>query len=185
MNIPLPPPRYDVVNFLWAGSEVPAITRAEAERAARKLYAKFGRRNQDFPAQRKPAKFTRVRACWVTRQPEPSLNRGWARLVHDVSHDLFRSRYPMLRPHHPLHASLELQITRYVLDAGWLTGALRKPAPTKADVQRRELARVDGAIVRWEAKRRRAEVALTKLGRKRARLESQLGVYPGIPLPGA
>lgn len=166
--------RYSDVNTLWAATAVPAISRHEAERAARALYRKFGRK-KDFPRQLRNLKFTgEARHCWITSKPvQNSDDRGWPRLVHDVSHMIFRRRYPQFRPHHPLHAGLELEIAQFVLDVGWLTGNLKPKAKTKPstdDVRARKLANIDAALERWDSKLRRAQNAIKKLQRRRARL---------------
>jgi hypothetical protein len=165
-----PTDRYADTNALWASVTAPPITRDEAERAARRLLRKFGRK-AGYPRQRSDAKLRAVRRCWIATEPGSSITRGWARLAHDVSHMIFRLRYPMLRPHNPLHSVLEYEIASYVVtESGWLEGALRPKAKSVADQHAAELARVDAAIKRWGSKLRRAQTALKKLARKRARL---------------
>lgn len=161
--------RYASVNELWAAQTAVAITRAEAEAAARRLFRAFGKRD-GYPQQRRDAKLGRVRRCWIAAQPTHGIVRGWARLVHDVSHQIFRARYPKSRPHHPLHAKLELEMAEHVLAEGWL-GGLLKPAPKPGkDTRALKLARCEASIKRWESKLRRAQNALRKLRRQHARL---------------
>lgn len=164
--------RYTNVNELWKATPTPAITAIEAGRAARRLFRKFGRKT-GYPRQRSDAKLRYpARRVWISTIPlHWNLNRGWARLVHDVSHDIHRARYGrMLKPHNPLHAVLELEIAEFVVASGWLTGALRPAEKPAAATRAVKLAKVDAAIKRWDSKLRRAQTALKKLSRRRARM---------------
>lgn len=165
--------RYDEINRAWDAAEVPPITRLEAERAARRLFKRFGKVEDGSPSMSGPAAFRRVRACWVSASGRRT-DKGWPRLVHDVSHDIWRRRHPRLRPHAPGHGALELEITRYVLGKGWLAGALRPPEPKRATASERHAKRLVEtitAIDRWESKQRRAGNALRKLRARLRRLE--------------
>lgn len=156
--------RYADVNREWP-DPMPAITRDEARRAAMKLARAF-----KCPAA------ARVRKCWIAlRPPFGELRRGWRRLVHDVSHRVFRARCPSKRPHDPRHARFEREVKAYVLDHGWLDGRLRSADPVKPDASEKraaKLANVQARIKRWESKRKRAETALAKLRRSERRLAS-------------
>jgi uncharacterized membrane protein YjjP (DUF1212 family) len=59
----------------------------------------------------------------------------------------------------------------YVLTQGWLTGKLRKADKAKPDLRSERLARIVERIARWETKAKRADTALRKLKRQRARYE--------------
>jgi hypothetical protein len=161
--------RYDNVNDLWSAVPAPAITRVEAERAARRLFRKFGRKT-GYPRQRRDAKLRTVRRCWISSKPSTGIARGWARLVHDVSHEIFRLRYPDLLPHNPLHSKLEHEIASFVAGSGWMAGALKPATKEPAELHAAKLSNVDAAIKRWDSKLRRARTALKKLARQRARL---------------
>jgi hypothetical protein len=155
---------------------MPAITRAEAERANRRLWNHFG--PADWKAgkaryQASTGKTYRLgaRRCWVSTKPTSGHHKGWGRLVHDMSHRLFRRIYPNRRPHDPLHAKYEADVAAYVVEQGWLTGKL-KPAPkVKAKPSTSaKLANVEAAIKRWTTKEKRARTALKKLHAKQRRL---------------
>lgn len=149
---------------------LPPITREEASRAATRLMRKFG-----TPGCRKI--LVKARRVWISREPTRGdrPGRGWSRLIHDVSHRVFRRWYPGKRPHDPLHVHYEEEIAAFVASSGWLDGTLaprfkERPSPTETHAAERE--RVDAAIKRWESKLRRAQNALKKLARKKRRLES-------------
>jgi hypothetical protein len=151
---------YADVNAAWS-YPLPAITREEAMRAYQKLAAHY----------KEPAYRRQPRRCWISLQPTRNLNRGWARLVHDVSHIWHSRRMPNFQDHGGAHAAFELEVVRYVLAKGWLDGRLRprkmprKPAKARPTSDQR-LTQVLEAKARWEARRRRAEAALARLARR-------------------
>lgn len=168
--------RYHAVNDAWNLARKPAVTRVEAERAQRALIRKFGKA-REYPAQRYDVRPWPVRRCWISAKNNPGSDKGWERLVHDVSHHIFRKRYPSFRPHHPMHARLELEITMHVLTSGWLDGALKpKPKLRPSSEERRttKIVRIDASLARWDSKRRRAETAIQKLERQRRALTRRL-----------
>ena len=122
----------------------------------------------------------KARRCWISTKPTRGHWKGWGRLIHDVSHTVFRYRHPSFRPHDGGHAKLELEMAQYVVAQGWLGGTLKpveKPKPTVAEKRASRLAQVEVRIERWESKLRRAETALRKLRRQRsAALRVQLEI---------
>lgn len=166
--------RYDPIGRVLPPM-TPPITRAEAQRAAAKIYKHFGKaefRSANFD---QPIKYTRAvaRRCWASTKPTPGADpdKGWPRLIHDVSHHIFGRRHPRFRPHDGGHATLEREIAEYVVTQGWLCegSPLRPKAAPKlcrAHLQAARLARIEAAIQRWGAKQRRAENALRKLKRQ-------------------
>jgi hypothetical protein len=153
-------------------AECPPITRYEAARAYPRLYFQLLSRAGKAPR----AMELRVRRCWISSKPTRGVNKGWQRLVHDVSHQAFRELYPHKRPHDPLHAHYEQQAAAYVMAKGWLDGKMqakpkapkRKPAkPTTAD----KLAKQLQALARWEQKAERAARRCAKLRRSVAALQ--------------
>lgn len=161
-------PRYVPVANTWP-AVLPPITRAEAERAGRRLFRHFGGTALGSPAMNGPARFRRVRTCWISRAITRGHFRGWGRLAHDVSHDIFEARHPSFRPHDGGHATLEREIAEYIVAQGWLAGALKSAAPVKPsldDKRAKRLAQTEAALERWERKRRRAENAIKKLKRR-------------------
>lgn len=165
-------PKYDEINAAWRAAPNTPITRLEAERAARRLFRRFGKVEDGSPRMTGPATFERVRACWVSVKGN-RIDKGWPRLVHDVSHDIWEKRHPSMKPHGPAHAALELEITRYVLEAGWLQGKLRPRPPARPDSIGRQairMGRTMAGIRRWQTKLKRAQTALRKLEARRRRL---------------
>ncbi len=159
---------------------LPPITRAEARRAAAKLFAHFGGTKHGSAAMLRPARNRYgekdgARRVWISPTPTAGSNhdKGWGRLIHDVSHDIFEQRCPQLRPHDNAHARLETEIAAYVVAQGWLDGTLlpkAKPKMSLAEKRQAALAKIDEATKRWRTKSKRAATALRKLARKRKAL---------------
>lgn len=169
-------PRYVPVAQAWPAT-LPPLTRAEAERAARRLFRKFGGVALGSPSMMFAARFRRVRTCWLSSKETSGHFKGWGRLAHDVSHDIFRARHPSFRPHDGGHATLEREIAEFIVAQGWLSGALRPAEPTKPGLEEKRakrLAQTDAAIERWTRKQRRAENALRKLKRRQRALLRQV-----------
>lgn len=182
--------KYDTINALWWAQGGKPITREEAERAVRKIHAHFGRRELGSPNMIYDTRPGRVRRCWM-RRPGVRYRTmvGWPRLAHDVSHDIFAARHPSFKPHAAGHDTLELEISQYIVDKGWLSGSLRSPVKAKpaGDALRAlKLKRAEEAVTRWTAKARRAERALRKARRTVARLRRCQGqAQVEIAAPGA
>jgi hypothetical protein len=158
---------YAHVNAEAAALDAP-LTRVEAQRAKRRLISHFGKLRDGgglMTRTMNPECYTNVRKCWIAPNGSKGRRRGWRRMIHDVSHQIFRERHPTFRPHDGGHAALELEIKNYVLSKGWPGGALRPPVRTKKAVD--QLARILAAEKRWTSKLRRAETALAKLARQR------------------
>lgn len=169
--------RYDPIEALFTGITVPALSRHEAERAARELLRLFTKREDCSPTspERLSADTFRVRRCWLATNPGYQLHKGWGRLIHDVSHRAFRFRHPGWRPHEHGHERLELAVARAVLDAGYFDGRLKPPPPpTRTQAAAQELASLDVRVKRWTAKAKRASTALAKLARRRRVLETRV-----------
>lgn len=178
---PAKPARYAQVNAQWP-SDMPPITRPEAEKAVVRLYRKFGE-NHDVPnrswvkpqvryrqvGSNRVTTELRIRRCWVSvNPPHNRLSKGWRRLVHDASHRIARHLFPGKRPHDWRQEHLERDMVAYVLAQGWLSGALKAKEKPKADPATLRRARVLEGIARWEAKEKRARNALKKLRRQKA-----------------
>lgn len=150
---------------------LPPITREEAEKAVKRLYRKFGR--LDSGRKLKPYRGGKARRVWISTKPTKSHWKGWVRLVHDVSHLIFRSVYPDKRPHDKLHSWYEAEIARYVAGTDWLDGGLKpkpKPKPTADERKEADRLKAEKAIARWRTKARRADTAIRKYERKLKRL---------------
>jgi hypothetical protein len=141
---------YDNVNGLW--TTVPPITREEATRAVKRIRRHF-----------KILQGRRVRTCWVSLGGK-RLDKGWPRLVHDLSHWLGEQRFPRERSHGPHHAAIEHEMTQWVLAQGWLDGKLKPKPQVKKPVDRAAHARA--MLARWETKLKRTETMLKKWRRK-------------------
>jgi hypothetical protein len=149
---------YADVNAAWP-KVMPAISREEAIRARNRLAKHY-----------KMLPTLWLRRCWLSSQPTRNLNRGWARMIHDLSHRWHRRRYPNLKDHGGAHADFELEMVKYVCARGWLDGRLRskpKVKPVKAaPTAEQRIEHVRAAMRRWETKRKRAETALATLRRR-------------------
>jgi len=121
-----------------------------------------------------PYRSKTVRACWVTRSGS-SLLKGWPRLVHDVSHDIFSARHPGLKPHQPAHVRIERELTEYALSAGWLAGKLAtvRTKPTAAQKLMSKRTALAERLARWLTKEKRAATAAKKLRRQLKALDSR------------
>lgn len=162
-------PRYKLVEA-YLPATLPAITREEAERAAKRLFRAFGGVNLGGPNMVRPARLRyAVRRCWISTKPTTGHFKGWGRLIHDVSHDIHRARHPNARAHDSGHHVIERELAMYVAARDWLSGGL-KPAPGAKPSLGDKLTKIDDALKRWATKARRAETALRKLKRKRAAL---------------
>lgn len=178
-------PRYAPVNALWRSlGTLPPFTREEAAKAAKAIARHFGRKSLGQPWQTSDFRVKRVRRCWINLKPLPvgdEIFKGLGRLCHDLSHQIYDVRVgpSMRRQHSAGHARLELEIAQFAIDHGMHKGALKpepKVKPTTEQRRAAELKRVDAAILRWDAKKRRAINALTKLARRQRYLVKVLNV---------
>ena len=118
---------------------------------------------------------------WVNpnRRKNGPIDQGWKDIVHLLSHYVHGRLHPNHKPHDArgTHAFIEREMIQHVVNSGWLEGKLKRPArapkppPTAEERTTAKLANLAERMKRWESKRRRAETALTKLGRQRRRLE--------------
>ncbi len=176
--------RYDRVRAALPAT-LPPISRVEAERAARRIFRHFGSVTLGGPHMTHPAKFNgRVRRCWISKNPTGGHLKGWGRLIHDVSHSIFRRRHPNFRPHAGGHATLEAQIAAHVVSQGWLEGALLPKKSTLTSDQKREarLGEIEAAIKRWQTKQKRVANALRKLERRRRATLRALNLATGASI---
>lgn len=169
-------PRYKGV-ALALPEVMPPITRYEAERASRLLVKRFGKRRDGSPAMLYDVRPPKVRRCWISHVPTRDHFKGWGRLIHDVSHDIFERRHPNARPHDGGHATLERELAQAVVEFGWLEGTLKEtksPPLTVEQKRQTRMLRILAGIERWERKLKRAENALRKLRRRKAALKPLL-----------
>jgi hypothetical protein len=140
--------------------QIPYLTREEAERAEKRLYRKFGRRDngRHLLGCRYP---TGGWTC-VTGEPD-GRSRGWRALAHDISHDLHRWLYPNKTPHGSFHSIIEREVIAYIVGSGWLDGKLKskeRAKPTVADRRQQRLANTRAKVAQWK---RKLKLAQTKL----------------------
>jgi len=165
--------RYEPVR-LALPTVLPPITRLEAERAATRLYRHFGALSDGrvFRPSTYKGKIL-PRRCWTSTKPTWGHHKGWGRLVHDTSHEVFRFQYPTKQPHDPLHARWEADFAEYVASNDWLQGGLKPPAkakPTKEEARTKKIASVEARMKAWETKLKRTTTALRKLRAQSSRL---------------
>jgi uncharacterized membrane protein YqiK len=155
---------------------LPPITAEDALRYYRKLILHFGSKKY-IPVGVLEARGGRriwtwqskARRCWIARKPTTGHHKGWGRLVHDASHEVFEKRHPGARAHDGGHATLEREMAELVMARGWLEPRPKPAKPTTDEKRALRLARTEAALARWEAKRKRAETAIKKLqARKRS-----------------
>jgi hypothetical protein len=183
--------RYTTVVAALPGT-LPPLTREEAKRATRRLVRHFGSPEDAamrpgftgidpvaMPARRSELERiiahytdgTGYRRCWVSPKPTASSNsdKGWGRLIHDISHAVHEYRHPGHRPHANGHSKIETDIAAYVASQGWLEGKLRpaaKPRPSLEERRAERLSRLEARLATWERKAKRAQNAVRKLKAK-------------------
>jgi hypothetical protein len=110
------------------------------------------------------------RACWASTKQTTGHDRGWGRLIHDVSHLLMRYRHPKFRPHDPPHDQIERDVQTLVELSGWLASPPAPSAQAVAEFRRQRsqerLESMRTRLAKWTAKRKRAETAIKKLTRQ-------------------
>ena len=178
---------YKQVNAMWP-DPVPVPTSQEAISGVKRLLRRAHRlavedgavpsfaklRHYRFRATSGRRRSWPRRGVWAVNPNE--CRRGWAEIVHSVSHWARMHYWPQADGHGALHAWLENELARYAV-SNLIDGQLRRPEKVKAkpDPVQVRSAHVDESIKKWEAKLRRAENALRKLRRKRSYYERRPG----------
>jgi hypothetical protein len=164
----------------------PAVTRREIFPYYLRLITAFGK-VKDMPVGVAEARLNRparphhgvARACWASTKPTTGHAKGWGRMIHDASHDIFGDRHPKARPHDGGHATLEREMSEYVERKGWAVpkAPVLKARPTYAE----RIEHTRNLIDRWERKAKRAENAMRKLRRRvRAMIRAQAKTNVGV-----
>ena len=184
---------YGQVNRMFP-KQLPILEKDEAERAYKKLIAKFGSKKvwSEYSNKwitkkmkvRRIRKFgektfkTEVRKCWLSLNGDTNtLHKGWRRLVHDVSHYVHDFRFPDSSNHDLAQAVIEKEMVNYVINQGWLEGKLKtklKPKPTKDEKQNTKIINLEKLIKSWETKEQRAKTYIKKYKTKLKRLTIRL-----------
>lgn len=174
-------PRYTEVNQ----RSYPPLTRKDAYQVARRLLRKLGSPTfcavRDIKEDGNPVLPSRVvldnifafyidhntskgRTCWASAKPTTGHDKGWGRLIHDVSHMLQQYRHPGERPHGGSHHSIEREVAMCVDTSGYIRAFTPQKINREAGRAAR-LIRQRARLDRWVAKRKRADTAIKKLTR--------------------
>jgi|TARA_R110002033_G_scaffold154201_1_gene190659 hypothetical protein len=184
---------YGQVNRMFP-KQLPILEKDEAEKAYKKLIAKFGTKQvwSEYSNKwitkkmkvRRIRKFgektfkTEVRKCWLSLNGDTNtLHKGWRRLVHDVSHYVHDFRFPDSSNHDLAQAVIEKEMVNYVINQGWLEGKLKtklKPKLTKDEKQNAKIISLEKLIKSWETKEKRAKTYIKKYKTKLRRLKIRL-----------
>lgn len=161
----------------------PAIVRAEAHSAMRRIYYKFG-----GPAGKGGKALlmeSPVARLWISNTGGQGTDCGWGRLIKDTAAAIMRAGHPNFAPADAVCADhkrrvrairylqdqqdLEHEIIEHAASMGWFHGALRpKPKVRTIEMQRKE---VSARLGRWRSKAKRAATAIKKLERTMRRLD--------------
>ena len=171
---------YGQVNRMWP-DEIPPITKEEAFKAYKLLTRKFGSKKvwSEYYNKWETKKLyigrRRPRRCWICLSGTCNLlDRGWRRLVHDISHRVYDFRFPQSsRDHNIAQAKIEQEMAQFVIDSGWLDGKLKskpKPKPTKDEKQTAKTKNLIKLIRSWERKETTAKTYIRKYRLKLKRL---------------
>ena len=184
---------YGQVNRMFP-EQLPILEKDEAERAYKKLVAKFGTKKvwseysnkwitKKLSVRRWRFRGTKtwkvkVRKCWLSLNGDTNtLSKGWRRLVHDVSHYVHDFRFPNSNDHDLAQAKIEQEMAQFVIDSGWLEGKLKskpKTKPTKDEKQNAKIINLEKLIKSWETKEQRAKTYIKKYKTKLKRIKIRL-----------
>lgn len=191
---------YGQVNRMFP-EQLPILEKDEAERAYKKLVAKFGTKkvwseySNKWITKKMKVRQTRkkgcplgnanprywkikVRKCWLSLNGDTNtLSKGWRRLVHDVSHYVHDFRFPNSNNHDLAQAKIEQEMAQFVIDSGWLEGKLKskpKTKPTKDEKQNAKIINLEKLIKSWETKEQRAKTYIKKYKTKLKRIKIRL-----------
>lgn len=164
---------------------VPPLTEKDAINAVRRLY-RFSCGSWPYSQTIKITSGNRRAADWRWDGDHRCFfinpGKGWAELIHDLSHD-FDYIVNGSSSHNKHHARFERKLIKEVIKRGWLE-TKPEPAP-KATVTpinnteaKRKLAleRIEARIVNWDRKARRAKTALAKLAKQERYYRKALGL---------
>lgn len=148
--------KYQEVNDLWKDIKIPYITREEAEKAKNILIRKFGAKKflPPFYSAGMNPKAYRVWKPYICLSGDPTtLWKGWRRLIHSLSHKVYRRRFPKRWFSHSYQqAELELEMCKFVIDKGWLNETLKSKVIilSKDEMRNKKLEKYKILISKWE-----------------------------------
>ena len=155
---------------------LPACTYEEALKAHKLLVRKFGlKRNASWrPYLKAMSPKYKPRKCWVALSGDvSSLDRGWRRLIHDTSHNVFDYRHPRIHfSHSAKQAELELEMINYVKSSGWLEGSLKSQVLSKEEKKFEKVEHFKKLLNKWEAKQKFASTFVKKYKQRLKRLSN-------------
>lgn len=173
-------PKYHGVNSQWP-DVLPPLSDQEALAGTKRLYRKAT--GKAFKGEWKIT--TGNRRTWVRNHVfyvnpgstgwTGDARPGWPDIVHNISHYAHWKLHPTWASHGPAHRELEEDLTRYVIEQGWLQGTLKREPKAVVPAIDRRYTNVVAGIVRWTTKLKRAKTALTKLERKLKYYERKRG----------
>jgi hypothetical protein len=165
--------------------DIPALTEAEASRAARRLWRfSLGTTFTGTVKVTSGRRYNRIGWDGNTRCIFVNPERGWKHFVHELSH-WFDHLANGRSTHSKHHARFEAKLVREVIQRGWLDGKLRDAvkvipiADAKLLDKRRKLEALRARTARWQTKLKRAENALAKLAKEERRCEREIAKAAG------
>lgn len=167
-------PRYEDLNSI----NFPKLGLAQADKVSRAIIRSLGAKKYGSENQIAPARWPRgVRRCWLSSKPTTGHHKGWGRMIHDLSHAIFRARHPSFRPHDGGHSAMEREVLLFCQQKGYLDGR-GEPKPkrklTREEVLRLEAISLQKRYARWQTKARRAATAMSNLARRQRYVNQQL-----------
>lgn len=167
---------YKQISDAWSGRGREVLTDAECIEIVRRLYREF----MGTPWKGKYMITSGNRHTWPRRgfyyvNPNED-GKGISEIVHSMSHYVHYHKSKE-RPHSATHAALELRMVRFVWSSGAMDGRFKresKPEPTRDDLIKANLSRIEAGIKRWQTKAKRAETALKKLAKQRRYYERKI-----------
>ncbi len=121
--------RYQQINTIWKENGFPIRSRSNEKtekvdfEIAKKVVRTFWKKEIGKKLPYEIREGSGNRDNWVTwRTKVLTLNpeSGWSNIVHDIGHLTHYKKYPNERPHSANHAVLELRLTKFVFDGGYI-----------------------------------------------------------------
>ena len=164
--------------------DLPFITKTEAIKAYKKLITKFGKKkiwcnyHQKWVNRKMAIRYydKKPRRCWIAISGNSStLDKGWRRLIHDVSHMVHSFLRPSFKDHCFQQAELELAMIKYAVEKNWLNGVLKPKVVilSKDEKRNKKLEHYQKLISKWQTKLKLANTFIRKYNKKVKYLNKQ------------